>query len=155
MVLARFGIAARERDRASTRALRPVRFVAAALGAAYLLVVAAKVFGVSGLLAVAVGGGQSVFLAGLTVVLLLRARATATERTPWLLLAAGVAAYCAGSVVFHVVYHDPASLPRPSWFDPGFLGFYPLVWLALVLLLKARAAPAQRGACGSTAWSPV
>jgi diguanylate cyclase (GGDEF)-like protein len=138
MVLARFGVAARERDRASARALRPVRFVAAALGVAYLLVVAAKVFGVSGLLAVAVGGGQSVFLAGLTVVLVLRARATATERASWLLLAAGVAAYCAGSVVFHVVYHDPTALPRPSWCDPGFLGFYPLAWLALVRLLKAR-----------------
>src|SRR4051794_26465085 len=138
MVLARFGVAARERDPVTTRALRPVRIVAAAVAAAYLVALGATVFGVSGLLAVAAAGGQSVFLAGLTGVLLLRARATATDRASWLLLAAGVAAYFAGSLVFHVVYHDPVALPRPSWCDPGFLAFYPLAWLAVVRLLKAR-----------------
>src|SRR3954470_12093577 len=133
MVRKRFGVSERRHGRGdASRSLRSVRLVAAAVAGAYLVALGATVLGASGLLAVVVGGGQSVFLAGLTVVLLLRARATERDRGSWLLLAAGVAAYFAGSLAYHFVYDDAAVLPRPSWCDPGFLGFYPLAWLALV-----------------------
>src|SRR3954454_20893518 len=138
MVSLRLGVRAAEDRRPADRSLLPVRAAICSIVALYALLLVATLFGATGVIAVALGGGQSVFLGGLTLVLLLRARATPGERSAWLLLAAGVGAYFAGSIAWHLRDRDVPGGAGPSWSDAGFLAFYPMVWLGLVRMLRTR-----------------
>jgi two-component system, cell cycle response regulator len=70
----------------------------------------------------------------------LRARAaTGTERAAWLSLSVGVLGFFAADLYYTFVLADMASPPFPSWADAGYLTIYPAAYVALVLLLRARA----------------
>ena len=61
------------------------------------------------------------------------------------LLASGVASYCVGQIVFtyyEQVLHRPA--PLPSWADLGYLGLYPFLFAAVLLLPTRSLAVAAR-----------
>jgi diguanylate cyclase (GGDEF)-like protein len=66
-----------------------------------------------------------------------RAWCVATERLAWAMLAAGIAANAVGDVVSTLFVANNA--PFPSIADPAYLTFYPCAYIALVLLLRARA----------------
>ena len=142
MVTVRYGVAARERDgQSAARSLRPVRVVAAVFGGTYLLSLLATALGGTGVvaeLAGAAGGGQTIFLAGLVVVLALRARRAEDDRAAWWAFAVGTAAFLVGALVYQLVYGGAAAVPRPSWADAGFMAFYPAVYVGLFRMLRAR-----------------
>ncbi|MGY1808811.1 putative bifunctional diguanylate cyclase/phosphodiesterase [Blastococcus sp. SYSU D00669] len=135
----RSGVLERLHDRRQAdRPLAPVRAIAAAFGGTYLLSLVATALGATGVWGLLAGGGHVLFLVGLVVTLVLRSRAAWEDRTAWLFLAAGAASYLAGAVVHQLLYRDAAVVPRPSWADLGFIGFYPLTYVALVLMLRSR-----------------
>jgi diguanylate cyclase (GGDEF)-like protein len=61
------------------------------------------------------------------------------ERGAWLALGIGMASFAFGDVYWTVELQDKENIPLPSLADIGFLGFYPTAYLALFLLLRARA----------------
>jgi diguanylate cyclase (GGDEF)-like protein len=74
-------------------------------------------------------------------------RSAGTERTGWAVLALGLLGFAAGDVYYTVALQDLASPPYPSPADAGYLSIYPAAYVALVLLLRARA-----GRVSSTLW---
>jgi diguanylate cyclase (GGDEF)-like protein len=64
-----------------------------------------------------------------------RAWRVASERLAWILIAAGMACSALGDVIYGLWVPDAQS---PSWADPAYLAFYPLVYAGLLLLLRAR-----------------
>jgi diguanylate cyclase len=75
---------------------------------------------------------------GVVLLLVVRGLVDRRERTAWWFLAGGLASALAGSLAYYVHYQNLTPIPSPSWADAGWLGFYPLVYLALWLLLRAR-----------------
>ncbi|MDP9435797.1 MAG: GGDEF-domain containing protein, partial [Actinomycetota bacterium] len=75
---------------------------------------------------------------GVIVVLLLRGLAERREQPAWLSLTAGLAAAFAGSVAYYTHYQHLQPVPTRSWADLGWLAFYPLLYVGLLLLLRAR-----------------
>jgi two-component system, cell cycle response regulator len=70
----------------------------------------------------------------------LRARgSTGTERGAWIALCTGILGFFAADLYYTFVLADMASPPFPSWADAGYLVIYPTGYVALVLLLRARA----------------
>ena len=61
------------------------------------------------------------------------------ERAAWAVLAVGLLGYFAADVYWLVALADVASPPYPSWSDAGYISIYPAAYIALVLLLRARA----------------
>ena len=70
-----------------------------------------------------------------------RALARPTNRAAWSCLAAGLFSYALGAVAAVAVVEHLEPEPYPSVADALWLAFYPLAYLALVLLLRARVAP--------------
>jgi diguanylate cyclase len=61
------------------------------------------------------------------------------ERAAWAVLAVGLLGYFAADVYWLVALADVASPPYPSPSDAGYISIYPAAYIALVLLLRARA----------------
>jgi diguanylate cyclase (GGDEF)-like protein len=72
-----------------------------------------------------------------------RAWCVSTGRLAWGLLAVGIAANAVGDVVYTLFVG--ASGPFPSIADPFYLAFYPCAYVALLLLIRARATRMSAG----------
>ncbi|WP_448625252.1 putative bifunctional diguanylate cyclase/phosphodiesterase [Geodermatophilus sp. URMC 64] len=140
MVLMRFGVLRGERGRrqGADRSLLGVRALAGVFGGTYLLCLLASALDATGVVALMAGGGKILFMVGLVVVLVVRARGGGRDRAAWLCFAAGVGAYLCGALVHQVFYAGADVVPRPSWADAGFIAFYPLAYAAVFLMLRAR-----------------
>ena len=68
-----------------------------------------------------------------------RGLADRAERTPWMLLGAGMASYAAGNAYYTLVLADRAGVTYPNASDALYLAFYPLAYASLVGLIRARA----------------
>jgi hypothetical protein len=77
-------------------------------------------------------------LLGAAVLCAMRAVATREERLPWALLAAGLALYAGGNLYWSFVLADLEDPPYPSIADGLWLSFYPLAYVAIVRLARAR-----------------
>ncbi|HEU4904875.1 MAG TPA: GGDEF domain-containing protein [Solirubrobacterales bacterium] len=73
------------------------------------------------------------------IALLLRAEITHRERAAWALLAAAVFCWAAGELYWTAFILDAAEPPYPSPADGFYLAFYPLAYIGLALLVRARA----------------
>jgi len=119
-----------------------LRFVLAVAIAAGTLVVAAHDwlgFG-GGAVADAAEGwlyDAVVVAAGATCVL--RSRSAGRERTAWMAIGASILVWAAAEIYWTVAIVGDPSPPYPSPADAGYLAFYPLAALGLVLLVRARA----------------
>jgi signal transduction histidine kinase len=67
-----------------------------------------------------------------------RAIAVRAERLAWALLSAGMASWGLGNIYYSVFLIDKNPLPIPSVADGLWLGIYPPVFIALVLLARSR-----------------
>jgi diguanylate cyclase (GGDEF)-like protein len=63
------------------------------------------------------------------------------ERAPWLFLGLAVLAWSAGDALWSVLVADQQPPPAVSLADAAYLPCYPLLYVALVLLIRAKAAP--------------
>ena len=88
---------------------------------------------------------------------LLRAALVRRERATWGLLGVGLLLYTGGEIYYAAVLAGQASVPIPSPADGGYLAFYPLAYVALVALLRARigAFPVARWLDGAIVGSAV
>jgi hypothetical protein len=81
---------------------------------------------------------------GAALLVLARAASVPAERGAWLALGGGLLLWALGQTYYSVVLYYASPAPFPSPADFGFLAFYPLSYLALVLLLRARVAHLER-----------
>ncbi len=86
---------------------------------------------------------HDVVLVAAAAICLVRA-VTATERTAWALIGAGVLAWSVGEIYYTAVLWTDPSPPLPSAADAGFLLFPPLMLAGAIMLLRARARGAPR-----------
>ena len=70
---------------------------------------------------------------------LLRSRSAGRERTAWMAIGASILVWAAAEIYWTVAIVGDPSPPYPSPADAGYLAFYPLAALGLVLLVRARA----------------
>jgi diguanylate cyclase (GGDEF)-like protein len=70
---------------------------------------------------------------------LTRAPAYGRERSAWIVLGLAILAWGAAEVYWSVAIEDNPSAPYPSPADIGYIAFYPLAYLGLGLLVRARA----------------
>ena len=68
----------------------------------------------------------------------LGAASRSSGRAPWVLLAIGLGSWTAGNIVWSAWVGRLAEAPYPSLSDGLWLGFYPLMYVALVLLVRER-----------------
>jgi diguanylate cyclase (GGDEF)-like protein len=121
------------------RRLRVLRVIGACLSLGYVSATLVASFGSDAWSDALQTGGDSAFLGGLVVVVLLRARMYRQDRRAWTALALALLSYLLGGLVDALDPVPPGVVGRPSWADLGWLAFYPLTVLALVLMLRARA----------------
>jgi signal transduction histidine kinase len=77
--------------------------------------------------------------AAVIVVVLLRSLVDRRDRLPWLLLGGGLLMAFAASCLYYGYHQSQDPIPAHSWSDVGgWLGFYALLYVGLVLLLRAR-----------------
>jgi two-component system cell cycle response regulator len=69
----------------------------------------------------------------------LRSRSAGRERTAWAAIGASILVWAAAEIYWTVAIVGDPSPPYPSAADVGYLAFYPLAALGLVLLVRARA----------------
>lgn len=88
---------------------------------------------------------------------LLRAALVRRERLAWALLGVGLLFYTGGEIYYAAALAEKASVPIPSPADGGYLAFYPLAYVALIVLLRARigAFPVARWLDGAIVGSAV
>jgi two-component system, cell cycle response regulator len=77
-------------------------------------------------------------LLGSALLCAVRAFAHRQERVAWSLLALGLALYAGGNIYWSVALADLEEAPFPSIADGLWLSFYPLAYVAIALLAKAR-----------------
>ena len=107
-------------------------------GGLWALSIAAGALGATGVGAVVAAQGKLVFLAALVLMFAIRGVGSLQDRAAWWCFSAATACYLAGVAMFEFHYRFLPVLPRPSWSDVGFMGFYPFAFAALALLLRAR-----------------
>ena len=120
------------------RRLRVLRGVSAVLVSAYVLLTAAPALGLGGPTGLLVTGGYSFFLTSLVAVVTARAAIYREDRAAWACFAAAMASYLVGNVSNAFHYSHQAAVVRPTWADVAFMGFYPLAYVALLLMLRSR-----------------
>ena len=95
--------------------------------------------GGAGLDEIAGGYGYDAVVVAAGVALLLRAEIARHERAAWALLAAAVFCWAGGEVYWTTFILHAAQPPYPSPADGFYLAFYPLAYIGLALLVRARA----------------
>jgi len=70
---------------------------------------------------------------------LVRASVFGPERRAWLLIGAAIISWGAAEVYWAIFIEGNADAPYPSPADVGYLAFYPLAYVGLALLVRARA----------------
>lgn len=75
---------------------------------------------------------------GVVALLVVRAVRVEADRIAWLFFAAGLLCYSVGSIGYYVYYQQLPTVPYPSWSDVAWIAFYPLAYVALFLMLRAR-----------------
>jgi two-component system, cell cycle response regulator len=84
--------------------------------------------------------GYNVVLVGSGLACLARGAVVRAERTAWLLMGVGVVGWALGNVWYTVVLWDQDPIPIPSLSDVLWIGYYPIVYVAVAMLLRARIA---------------
>ena len=84
-------------------------------------------------------------LAGPGVAILVHRAGRARERWAWTALGLAIIAWAAGDTVYGFWLADMPTVPVPSLADAGWLAFYPLAYLAIILLLRAQVSGLRRG----------
>ncbi|HEY0870240.1 MAG TPA: bifunctional diguanylate cyclase/phosphodiesterase [Acidothermaceae bacterium] len=113
--------------------------------AKYLLVIGVAIFAASTFVVPLTSSAKPIFDGWLydsltvlgAIVVAGRAWSVATERLAWGLLAVAIAANAVGDVVYTLFVGDNG--PFPSIAEPFYLAFYPCAYIALLLLIRARA----------------
>jgi two-component system cell cycle response regulator len=77
-------------------------------------------------------------LIGAAGLCLARAKLVRRERAAWLLIGLGLSVWVAGEIYYAIALSGAETVPIPSPADLGYLGFYPLTYVGLILLLRAR-----------------
>ncbi|MEA2322009.1 MAG: hypothetical protein QOD81_1859 [Solirubrobacteraceae bacterium] len=84
--------------------------------------------------------GYNVVLLGSGLLCLARGAVIARERVAWLTMAVGVIGWAFGNVYYTVVLWDLDPIPIPSVSDALWIAYYPIVYVAVAMLLRARIA---------------
>jgi two-component system cell cycle response regulator len=84
--------------------------------------------------------GYNVVLVGSGVACLLRGVLIRAERGAWLTMGAGVVGWAIGNVYYTAVLWDMDPIPIPSLSDALWIVYYPVVYVAVAMLLRARIA---------------
>ncbi|NLT06390.1 MAG: diguanylate cyclase [Solirubrobacterales bacterium] len=94
------------------------------------------------------GGGLDVLytamLVAATTICAVRAATSRTERLPWALIAAALACWAVGDILWSVSVALDRPLPAPSASDSFYLAFYPFAYAGLVALVRFQAGLASR-----------
>jgi len=120
------------------RRLLLVRALGAAFTVAYLAVV-----GIGSLVDSSWGdalqaGGDTAFMGGLVLVVVLRAGLFREDRRSWSWFALALVSYSIGGLLSTLDPDSVVAAARPSWADLAWLAFYPLAAVALVRMLRTR-----------------
>ena len=110
-----------------------------ALVAAYTVSVLPGMPGRPGTSALGESWVRSAAYASVATLCLARALLVTADRCAWLALSAAPWSYTAGSVGFGIVYDGAEEVPYVSFADALWLAFYPLAYVALILLVRGRA----------------
>jgi two-component system cell cycle response regulator len=121
---------------------REIRWVVAALG---LLLAACAVHALAGFDAGPLAWllekwGYNVVLVGSGLVCVARGVKVRAERAAWLTMGVGVVGWALGNVYYTAVLWDMDPIPVPSLSDVLWLAYYPIVYIAVAMLLPARIA---------------
>jgi diguanylate cyclase (GGDEF)-like protein len=119
------------------RSLRVVRRLAVVLVGMWVVALTAVALGADAAGELLAAQGKLVFLAGLVLVLLVRGAGSA-DRASWWCFAAAVLSYFTGAAAYEFYYRGLDEQPDPSWSDAAFLGFFPLAFIAFLILLRRR-----------------
>ena len=84
--------------------------------------------------------GYNVVLVGSGVLCLVRAAKVRAERAAWVTMGAAVVGWALGNVYYTAVLWDLDPIPVPSVSDILWLVYYPVVYVAVAMLLRARIA---------------
>src|SRR3712207_6452520 len=82
--------------------------------------------------------GYNVVLVGSGLLCVARGALVRRERAAWLVAGGGVVCWALGNVHYTVVLWDMDPIPIPSLSDVLWLVYYPIVYVAVALLLRAR-----------------
>jgi diguanylate cyclase len=129
------------------RRLHGLRAVGWSVAVSYLVVGGAAALGVDGVATVLAEGGYGLFVGALTAVVAARAVLFRADRAAWACFAAGLTSYLAGTLVDTWHHQHGIELAHPSWADLGWMGFYPLTYVALLLMLRSRVRQLSAGTC--------
>ncbi len=84
--------------------------------------------------------GYNVVLVASGLLCLARGVVVRAERTAWLVMGIGVVGWALGNVYYTVVLWDQDPIPVPSLSDVLWIVYYPIVYVAVAMLLRARIA---------------
>jgi signal transduction histidine kinase len=119
--------------------MRVTAWLTLALGAVYAVTLVPGVRPTPGYQAV-IDWWLNTIVDGLVIlVLALRVLVDRRDRVAWLFMIAGLVAALAGSTAYFAYYQHLDPIPSPSWADAGWLIFYALLAVGLVLRLRTRA----------------
>ncbi len=125
--------------RSTTSLMRRTAWLMLALGAVYAVTLVPGIRSTPGYQP-AIDGWLNMTVDGLFVlVIALRVLVDRRDRAAWLCMTAGLVAAFAGSTTYYAYYQHLDPIPSPSWADAGWLVFYALLAVGLVLRLRTRA----------------
>src|SRR3712207_4057833 len=123
----------------TTSLMRTTTWLMLALGAVYAVSLVPGVRPTPGYQAALDGWLNMTVDALVILVLALRVTADRRDRAAWLFMTVGLVAAFAGSTTYFAYYQHLDPIPSPSWADAGWLVFYTLLAIGLVLRLRTRA----------------